>query len=496
MTSDMISGSEAALRRTLFQLRRRRGSYAHKATWLTEIARLKGLLRPGSPEIAAFEAVEVQGLTFKAAAAKLGFSERQLYRVRRSMIDHLLTAPPQHVAVEPLQPRERYLELGDTLFTRGHSAQVLPLVQRSLDRPSGTGNVVEALVLRAKSLCDIEDFEAARTALSEARTFVHNHRDERSNHHVREIVIAHCYELYRRGLYDKAIEAAQRALAGAVPRPGAGPYEIRALARAFIFLGVMHQEGGSPQASIVCFDTAHDILCALPVPPAAELVQVLMQSAFSRAAIPGEIHRARLEAHQSLHDAQWHGLTFETIWANLGIAMIEEVAGRPQDGLAHAHAALSLARASFSGDPLARTLFLTSRVESALDLHGEALAHVREADPHVGKTGLMRAILYVAQARVHRAAKSIKETIESATRAIEELESKSHTHYIGMPYLARATARRASGDTRVHDDVEAAVFYLERGGSVKDLALSLELSAQVCGKRRDMERARELRAAL
>jgi tetratricopeptide (TPR) repeat protein len=492
----MISGSEADLRRTLFQLRRRRGSYTHKGTWLAEIARLKALLRPGSPELAAFEAVEVQGLTFKAAAAKLGFSERQLYRMRRSMIDQLLTAPRQHVTVEPLQPRERDLELGDALLTRGHSAQVLPLVQRSLERPSGTAGVVEALVLRAKSLCDIEDFETARSALGEARTYVNNHPDERSKEHVREIVMAHSYELYRRGLYDKAIETAQRALAGASPRPGAGPYEIRALARGFMFLGVMHQEGGSPQASLACFDAAHDLLRTLPVPPAAELVQVLLQSAFSRAAIPGEIHRARLDAQQSLRDAQWHGLTYETIWANLCIAMVEEVAERPQNGLPHAHAALELARTSFSGDPMARTLFLTSRVESALNLHDASLARLREADPHVGRTGLMRGILYVAQARVHRAAAAVSETIESATRAIAELEPKNHSHYIGMPYLARATARRAAGDARVHEDVEAAVFYLERGGSVKDLALSLELSAQVCGKSRDMERARELRAAL
>ncbi len=492
----MISGSDAALRRTLFELRRRRGAYAHKPAWLAEVARLKGLLRSGSPELQVFEAVEVGGLTFKAAAAKLGFSERQLYRVRRSMIEQLLTAPAPRITVEPRPQVERTIELASTLLARGHAAEVLPLVQRALDSPATPASVVEALTLRARSLSDLEEYDGAQTALAEAKGYINTLSPGDRRNTVRDVIVAHAYAFYRRGLYDKAIEAAERALLNAAPPPNATAYEVRALARQLIFLGVMHQEGGSPQASLSHFEAASDVLHTLAVPPAAEMAQIALNTAFSRAAMPGELHRARLDAHDALERAEWHGLLYETVWANLAIAMIEEVAENPRAGLSYAHAALSLARASFSGDPFARTCFLTSRVESAIGHHEDSLARLSEAEPHTGKAGLMRSILYVAQARVHRASGSQAETIASATLAIDALESKNHSHYIGMPYLARATARRHAAQPGVREDTEAAVYYLERGGSVKDLALALELSATVCGKRSHSERARELRAAL
>lgn len=454
------------------------------------------MLRAGSPELEVFEAVEVAGMTFKAAAAKLGFSERHLYRVRQAMLQQLLSSPLQRIRVEPLPTIEREIELACALLARGHSSEVLPLVRRALENPASAGSVVEALALRARSMSELEDFDGARTALDEARRYVNRLPSDSARKYGRDVLVAYAYDLYRRGLYDKAIEAAERAVAGVQPSANTNPYETRALARQLIFLGVLHQEGCSARTSLEYFEAAQDLLNTLAVPPAAELAQVALQSAFSRAAIPGELQRAKLDALDALQRAEWHGLVYETVWANLAIAMIEEVAERPQAGLAHAHAALSLARASFAGDPLARTLFLTSRVESAAGRHEDSLSRLREADPHAGKTGLMRGILHVAQARVHRAAGSAPETIAAATQAIDSLESKNHSHYIGMPYLARAASRHGTGEQNVREDAEAAVFYLERGGSVKDLALSLELSYKVCGKRAHLEQARELRASL
>lgn len=493
----MKTSAAEDLRRTLFQLRRRRGEYAHKNAWLAEIARLKSMLRAGSAERLAFETIEELGLTFKAAAAKLGFSERHLYRVRRSMLQQLVESPSQRVSVRPLPAVEREIELAGALLARGHARTALPLVQRTLENPAGPASVVEALTLRARSLSDIEDFAGARESLDEVQRFINGlPQSEALRKHGRELLMAQSYGIYRQGHYEIAIEIAERAL-GDAPTMLANPYETRALARHLIFLAILHQENASPHASLRYLEAAEDLLNTLPLPPAAELAQIALQSAFSRAAIPGELPRARLDAQDALQRAEWHGLLYETVWANLAIAMIEEVAERPSGGLAHAHAALALARASFAGDPLARTLFVTSRVESAMGRHADSLGRLREAAPHVGNTGLMRGILHVAEARVHRAAGCAQETIAAATRAIDTLESKStHSHYIGMPYLARATARHATGAHHVHDDVEASIFYLERGGSVKDLALAFELSYTVRGKRTHLERARELRAAM
>lgn len=492
----MNGNAGADLRRTLFQLRRRRGKYADRAAWLAETARLHAMLRTGSAEVQVFEAIEVKGLTFKQAAATIGFSERHLYRVRQSMIEQLLTARQQAATVEPLPPVERQIELASVLLARGHSAAVLPLVQRALDAPSSPGGVIAALTLRVRSLSEVEDFKGAAATLGEARRYVNGMIEVRARAALRDVVMAHAYVLYRQGLYEKAIGMAERALCGVTAHHRSDPYEKRTVARHLIFLGVMHQEGGSTQQSLKYLQTARDVLETLPHPPAAELSQIEIHTAFSRVAIPGQIPRARVEAREALQRAEWHGLVYETIWANLAIAMIEEVAGESQSGLPHAHAALDLARTAFSGDPLARTLFLTSRVESAAGLHGDSLLRLHEADPHVGKTGLMRGILHVAEARVHRESGYGDGAIAAASRAIETLGAKSQSHYLGIAYIARARAHYCAGSAQMRDDTEAAMFYLERGGSIKDLALALELSYKIFGKRAHLERARELRAAV
>lgn len=493
MTTEMTSLPSDELRRTLFQLRRRQGPFAHKELWLSETARLRSMLRAGSAELAAFEAIEVQGLTFKAAAAQLGFSERHLYRVRHSMREQLCTSPQQHITVQPPPAVEREIEMAAAMLHRGHSDAVLPLVERALDSPASPASVVEALTLRARSLCNLEDFSGARKALTEAHRYVNSIGGESMSPLARDVFMAYSYDLYRRGMYDKAIETAENALAGAKPAHVTNPYAVRGLARQLIFLSLMHQEGGSPHASLKHLDTARDILNTLPAPPAAELAQIAFTSAFSRAAIPGEYYRARLDAHEALQRAEWNGLVYETIWANLAVTMIEEVGGRPQAGLVNAHAALALARTAFCGDPLARTLFLTSRVESAAGLHEDSLSRLRDAEPHVGQIGLMRAIIYVAQARAFRDAGYVDETITAATNAISALESKSQSHYIGIGYLARARARHSLADVRARTDTEAAIYYLERGGSVRDLSIALELSYAQNGNRAHYERARELR---
>jgi hypothetical protein len=168
------------------------------------------------------------------------------------------------------------------------------------------------------------------------------------------------------------------------------------------------------------------------------------------------------------------------------------MAGKPRDALQFVHRAIDLGTVVLDADPLIRTLFITARIEGASGMGDRALARLHRARPLAQNHGLLRGILEVAEARARRQRGEVMETIESATRAIEAVEGRAKTHYLGIPYLARAIAREKIGaDNR--DDIERALFYLENGGALFEKARALELSFNVTGNRRHLEAARELR---
>ena len=479
--------------KALSNLRRRRGAFARHGAWLAEISRLRASLGPGTLEQRAFDALEVQGLTFKAAAINLGLSERHLYRIHASMERALSAVPRLHESAQPVEQPERDLEIARSLFMCGKAASALGLVARALESPASRDHAVALLALQSRLLNDLEEFDKGDATLEEAKRSVLG-VDLPSSSLLSELSMSQAYSSYRRGLFGKAIDEAEKALIGQNVAAFSVP-QARNRVRHLIFLGVMHQEGGSPHTALRHLESARRILSGLPEAPAAELAQISLHSAFARVAISGQVAHAIEDAREALRIAEWHGLVYETIWANLAMAMAQEVAGAPAAGLPHAYTALSLATDAFSGDPLARTLFLTSRVEAAVGLYDDALTRLRDAEPEAGQRGLLRGILYVCQARIERQAGRASRTIDASTRAINELEAKSTSHLIGIPYLSRAVARQKVGKTGSASDIEAAIAYLERGGSLKDVALAYEASFAITGNRAHREHARQLRSA-
>src|SRR5581483_1042764 len=112
---------------------------------------------------------------------------------------------------------------------------------------------------------------------------------------------------------------------------------------------------------------------------------------------------------------------YEEVWANLALAVLNEVAGKAREGLPMVHHALQLASSMCDGDPLTRTLFITARLEGASGLGDRALGRLDAARPLTENHGLLRAILDVAEARFYRQRGDVPHTIEASSRAIKGL---------------------------------------------------------------------------
>jgi hypothetical protein len=158
--------------------------------------------------------------------------------------------------------------------------------------------------------------------------------------------------------------------------------------------------------------------------------------------------------------------------------------------------AMHLAQVQLSGDPLARALFLTSRFECAAGRAADAVRHVLQAEPHIGNDNLLHSIFPLAEARARHANGEQRLAIDAATRAIELMEGRSQSHYIGLAYLKRGSARLSLGEPHVREDVESALHYLERGATLSDRLEALALSATVTRNRVHRREAEELRHLL
>ena len=482
----------AALRQHLRDLRKRRGRFTSAAAAEAETARLLNRLRPGSLERHAFELSEIAGMPFKAIAYAMGISERHLYRVRVQMMQQLAGDESAAIVDHPIAPEAQQLELARTLLKYGHAQRAKEISKRILDSSTPVSFAVAAMAVQAMAMSDQERYDQAQAVLENAQRYIWRLEADEAPSAARAIAMARAYIPYRDGESGRAIELSEEALAA--PQHSNDPFEVRAYARDLIFLGVQHEEAGSPRRSLECLLKAREQLIRLPVPPAAELARVHIQSALTRSAIPEEAASAHNDAAEALKLAQWHGLGYEEIWANLTLAALNEIAGRPRDGLPMVHRALQLATSMCAGDPLIRTLFITARLEGACGLGERALARLDAARPLTKNHGLLRGILHVAQARLYRQCGETQKTIEASTRAIDRLEGRALTHYTGIPYLARAVARKRLGEAPI-DDVERAAYYLERGGSLSDMASALELSHALTNNRRHLQRSRELREA-
>lgn len=484
--------SPEAFRRHLRDLRKRRGAFRAAAAAEAEAARLLARLAPGSIERKAFELTEILQTPFKKAADQLGVSERHLYRIRSGLLERLAADDSRVSVHHVIAPELQQLELARTLIRYGHAERGEAIANRLLSKALPAEQAVDALTTRALALSDRERYSDARAALEDARVQAARLENGPAQNARRAIAMTEAYIPYRDGFSDAAIDLSEAALRDEFASKD--PFEARRYARDLIFLAVQHEEANNPVRGLECLARAHELLGRLAVPPSAELAQIFLYRALLHAAIPDRAANALADAEEALRIAQWHGLRYEEVWSHLALACLHDMAGKPKDALPLVHRAVELGLSMLEGDPLIRTLFITARVEGACGLGDAALQRLQTARPLAHNHGLLRGILEVAEARARRQRGEVNETIAASTRAIDTLEGRAKTHYLGIPYLARAIACAKSGaDSR--DDVERALFYLDRGGALGDKARAFELSFEVTRNRKHLDAARELRRA-
>ncbi len=267
------------MRSRLRDLRKRRGRFGSPANAEAEIARLLSRLVPGSLERKAFQLSEVSCLPFKGVADALGVSERHLYRIRVRLFEQLALEEEAVSVHTVISGEEQCIELARVLVCYGHPARAFEITDRLLDTEMPAAQAVEALATRANALSGQERYDDARASLEEARSLLHRLDDRAADNARRRITMAEAYVPYRDGLSDVAIDLSERAVQTYVPKD---QLEAREYARNLIFLAIQHEEAHNPRRGLECLAKAYAVLTRLPVPPSAELAQILVHRALLR----------------------------------------------------------------------------------------------------------------------------------------------------------------------------------------------------------------------
>lgn len=490
--------SQGEIGDVLRAIRYRRGAYADERARLRFIARVYDVLQPASVSHLIFKTTIVSRLPYKIVARELSISLRQFFRLRNQMIDEIeagLDGSRIQSAVAVNDDRVA-LELARRALDHGHVRSAEETLAAVMARGPRPLDAVEALLLRARAACERGAPAQAQTHVDEAVRALARCDSATHEELQRDIMLMRAYALYHDGAYDAALELSERALPAHAVTPSSDPYTARKHARQSLFLAIEHEEGGSPERALEYLRASLRALESLETPPAAEIAQVYVHRAFVRAGLPSEVAAAPSDASEAVRLAEWHGLTAELVWANLAYAMAT-YASNPHDVVTlWASRAMRLGEEHLTGDPLARTLFIGSRFECAAGRARDALRHVESAEPHVAHNPLLQGVYHLAESRARHANGEFDRSIAAATRAIELMEHRSRSHYIGLAYLKRGSARRSQGCACVRDDVEAAIAYLERGAPLKDRLDALSLSADVTLNRAHRREAEELRHLL
>lgn len=490
--------SQAELGEVLRAVRYERGQYADRRARLQFIARVYDVLQPGSVSHLIFKTTVVSRLPYKIVARELSISLRQFFRLRNHMIEEIGSGlETAHVeAVAPVNDDRVQLELARRALDHGHVQSAEETLAAVMTRNPAAPDLIEALLLRARAACERGASAEAEILVDEATRAVGRCDASAHDELRRDLALMRAYALYRNGAYDAALELSERALPVHAVTPSSDPYVARKHARQSLFLAIEHEEGGSPERALEYLRAALHALESLEQPPAAEIAQVYVHRAFVRAGLPSEATAAPRDAAEAIRLAEWHGLTAELVWANLALAMATYASNPEAAVTLWAARAIRLGQEHLTGDPLARTLFIGSRFECAADRPHDAVRHVLDALPHVANDLLLQSVYHLAEARARHANGDFDRSIASATRAIDMMERRSRSHYIGLAYLKRGSARHRQGNAFVRDDVEAAIHYLERGAPLNDRLEALALSADVTLNRVHRREAEELRHLL
>ena len=479
-------------------LKYRRGAFTDERARMRFVAQVHSVLKPGTVSRLIFTATIVERVPYKMVARELAISLRQFFRLRNQMIDEIRAGLEiERVEVgEPANDDRVQLEIARRLFEYGRTQAAREVLDEVMKRSLRIPERIDALMLEARGARDAGIPTLVQDSLEEASRLAARCTGTERIEFDREIAMARSYSLYRDGSHDAAMELAEKTVPVQAVVPCADPYKTRRLARHAIFLAIQHEEGGSLDVALEYLRAALLALSALEHPPVSELAQIFIHRAFARAGMADEVAAAPRDATEAIRLAEWHGLCGELVWANLALAMAAYSSDPHEIAWPAATRAMRLAQEHLAGDPLARTSFLFSRFACAAGHSREAVRAVLYGKEHIENNNLMQAIFPLAEARACHANGEEERTIEAATRAIALMEGRSRSHYIGLAYLKRGSARLTLGEPHVREDVDAALEYLERGAPLGDRLEALSLSAAVTRNRVHRREADELRHLL
>jgi len=483
---------------TLREFRYRRGPYAGDRARLQLVAKINRILPADSIARRIFHATDVERTPYKLVASQMGMLLRHFFRLRNEMVAQIARdwqSLPIEVSAETNGDLLR-LECARRALQTGHAAAAKETAEQLIRGPLRMTEAVEVLLLHARADYDAGAYDAANARLDEAKRALHGVDPADRDALNRDLIMTRAYCLYHDGAYSAAFELSRSALPLEAVVPAGTPYDVRKTARHALFIGVQCEEIGLPHECLAYLRAARSALLSLEHPPAGEIAAVQLQMVSARVALPSEALAAEEDADEALRLAEWHGLRPELAQAHLFKGMALYASGFAQQSVEWANRAIAIARDTLSVDPLARTLFIASRFESAAGLGAQAVRHVLEARPHVRNNGLLSAIFPGAIARARRAAGEVAGVIEAATESIRLMEGRSDSPYIGLAYFQRAAARHTRGDKNIEEDVDAALNYLRRGAPLNDQLNALELSFLVTGNRRHRSEAAEIKHVL
>ena len=483
------------LLRRMRDLRKRRGQYRSTDRASRELLRLSSMMPDGSLEREVFERAEIQGASYKAIAVALNISERHLYRIRRRMIEMIEAGESDLSARMP--ERLSALDLIATLLRYGHAQRAADAIRRAENVSFTARERIELAALQAMAACQTGDFPGARNVVERLAADSARLSEADRGYARRRLRMTQGYVSYWYGLYEEALAHCEAALGPHLRKsPGVvGVDELRSVATDAVFLGLLHQEGGSPQRAVDVLTFAEKLLRRSNGDvPLVELTLAYINRAFAKAALPDSLPEARRDADEALLLTRSNGLLCEEVLARLASGVLHEFAGDTEAALNDVRYALDLGRAVLSGDPLCRTHYITSRVQVFAGKIDETLTHIGEARSLVPPDSLLGTIAEIVEGRIHWARSDAAATFDAASRGIVAFQRrKTSTHYLGYAFLSRALAGERLG-VDVRADAESAVHLLSRGGFIADQRRALELSARLTGNRRHEQIARELHA--
>jgi hypothetical protein len=458
---------------------------------------VRAVIPAGSRMAQIVDLCDFQGWPHKVVAAKMSISMRHLYRERLRARDHVRDAIAARLYVRVEHDGRDVLadelEAHHGAVQHGHTDAVLAHVAALLEAGVAPDMVPAVMALRARALAVAGNGSAALDELDRAAP-----TGDTPAATVAEIEFVRADILGVAGRHAEALRHAGLAAELSRLSPEASERERRAHARHLAFLGHLRHEGNDPAGAIETYEAARETLYGCTIPPQAQLLNVCIDLAASRLAVPDMLDHATAEALQAYRAATWHGLAAEREWAEITLGFAALTAPEVALMLGHQPPPLGPTSVAAGAGPwLGRMRLLLARLQIAHAQPARALQTLHAARAVLPAGHYLHAVADLRAAEAHNAAGRPSAALPLAAGVIDRVASAfgGSSHYTGSAHVATAEALHQLGDDALaREHCEAGIRYLRNGALVHDLSRALRLAARLTGDARYAREERDLLA--